>query len=199
MTGHRPFAELRKRMAPERRARNVEATQRMWASMALYELRQARERSQEELARELKVGQPAVAKLERRTDMYVSNLRRYIEALGGSLEITARFPDGTVKITNFSDLGNDRSGKAVLRKQKDPHGSFPAWPAGRRAPPFGAISATMSISGPMAVSAMAASPASPRAVSGTIARAKPSFAASLRRAAACATGRTMPDSEISPK
>jgi hypothetical protein len=37
-----------------------------------------------------------------------SNLRRYVEALGGSLEITARFPDGAVKITNFSDLGNDR-------------------------------------------------------------------------------------------
>ena len=44
--------------------------------MPLAELRQARELSQKELARTLKVGQPAVAKLERRTDMYVSNLRR---------------------------------------------------------------------------------------------------------------------------
>jgi len=108
MTGHRPFSELRKRMAPERRARNAEATKRMLASMAHHELRQARERSQEELARELKVGQPAVAKLERRTDMYVSNLRRYIEALGGSLEITAPFPEGAVSITNFGDLGDDQ-------------------------------------------------------------------------------------------
>jgi transcriptional regulator with XRE-family HTH domain len=106
MTGHRSFEELRKRMSPERRARNAEATKRVLAEMALHELRQARERSQEELARELKVGQPAVAKLERRADMYVSNLRRYIEALGGSLEITARFPDGAVTITNFSELGN---------------------------------------------------------------------------------------------
>jgi hypothetical protein len=106
VTGHRPFSELRKRMAPERRARNAEATKRVLASMALHELRRARERSQEELARELKVGQPAVAKLERRADMYVSNLRRYIEALGGSLEITARFPEGTVNITNFGDLDN---------------------------------------------------------------------------------------------
>src|ERR1700704_1761623 len=113
MTGHRPFAELRKRMAPERRVRNAEATQRMLASMALHELRQARERSQEELARALKVGQPAVAKLERRTDMYVSNLRRYIEALGGALEITARFADASVTITNFEDLAKPRveSGK----------------------------------------------------------------------------------------
>jgi hypothetical protein len=37
--------------------------------------------------------------------MYVSNLRRYVEALGNSLEITARFPEGSVKITNFGELG----------------------------------------------------------------------------------------------
>ncbi len=49
-------------------------------------------------------GQPAVARLERRADMYVSNLRRYIEALGGKLEIMARFPDASVSITNFSEL-----------------------------------------------------------------------------------------------
>lgn len=105
MTGHRPFGELRKRMAPARRARNAEATKRMLAEMTLHELRQAREHSQAGLARTLKVGQPAVAKLERRADMYVSNLRRYIEALGGTLEITAKFPDATVTITNFCDLG----------------------------------------------------------------------------------------------
>jgi transcriptional regulator with XRE-family HTH domain len=108
MTGHRPFAELRKRIAPERRARNAAAAKQMLAEMALHELRQARARSQEELARALKVGQPAVAKIERRTDMFVSNLRRYIEALGGSLEITARFVDGSVTITNFAELGKRR-------------------------------------------------------------------------------------------
>jgi DNA-binding transcriptional regulator YiaG len=85
MSGHRPFSALRKRMTPARRARNAEATRRMLADMGLHELRQARERSQQELARVLNVGQPAVAKLERRADVYVSNLRRYIEALGGSL------------------------------------------------------------------------------------------------------------------
>lgn len=106
MSGHHPFSNLRKRMAPARRARNARATRRMLADMTLHELRQARDRSQEDLARELKVGQPAVAKLERRADMYVSNLRRYIEALGGTLEITAKFPDGAVQITNFSDLAN---------------------------------------------------------------------------------------------
>lgn len=111
MSGHRPFAELRKRMPPSRRARNAAATSETLAEMALHELRQARERSQEELARALKVGQPAVAKLERRTDMYVSNLRRYVEALGGSLEITARFGEARVVITNFGELGEADRGK----------------------------------------------------------------------------------------
>jgi DNA-binding transcriptional regulator YiaG len=104
MTGHRSFNELRKGMSPERQARNTEATQAMLQEMALHELRQAREKSQVELARDLHVGQPAVAKMEQRADMYVSNLRRYVEALGGKLEITARFPDAAVTITNFSEL-----------------------------------------------------------------------------------------------
>lgn len=107
MSGHRSFKELTKAFSPERRARVANRVAELKAEMALHELRQARERSQEELARALKVNQPAVAKLEKRADMYVSNLRRYVEALGGQLEITARFPDGSVTITNFSDLAAD--------------------------------------------------------------------------------------------
>jgi DNA-binding XRE family transcriptional regulator len=114
MTGHRPFRELTKKFSPERKARTAAKAHALRAEMPLAELRQARERSQEELARELKVGQPAVAKLEKRADMYVSNLRRYVEALGGSLEITARFPEGAVNITNFSDLENSQ-GKPQAR------------------------------------------------------------------------------------
>lgn len=106
MTGRRPFKELTEGFSPERKARVAARVLELKEAMALHELRQARARSQEELARELNVGQPAVAKLERRADMYVSNLRRYIEALGGSLEITARFPEGSVSITNFGDLGS---------------------------------------------------------------------------------------------
>jgi transcriptional regulator with XRE-family HTH domain len=112
MAGHRSFKGLTKGFPPERAARVAARVDVLRKDMALHELRQARERSQEELARELKVGQPAVAKLERRTDMYVSNLRRYIEALGGSLEITARFPEGSVNIVNFGELDDARSRKS---------------------------------------------------------------------------------------
>jgi predicted transcriptional regulator len=60
--------------------------------------------SLEEVAEALTVNQPAVAKLEKRGDMHVSNLRRNIEALGGTLEITAHFADTTVVINNVGDL-----------------------------------------------------------------------------------------------
>ena len=106
MTGHRPFKELTKGFSAARKAQVAARVSALKTEMALHELRQARERSQEDLARELGVGQPAVAKLERRADMYVSNLRRYIEALGGSLEITARFPEGSVNIVNFGELAD---------------------------------------------------------------------------------------------
>jgi len=105
MTGHRPFTDLTKKFSAKRKVRVAERVAEIKAEMALAELRQARERSQEELARVLKVNQPAVAKLEKRTDMYVSNLRRYVEALGGKLEITARFPEASVTIANFGELG----------------------------------------------------------------------------------------------
>ncbi|HEV3019850.1 MAG TPA: transcriptional regulator [Burkholderiaceae bacterium] len=55
----------------------------------------------------LNVQQPSIAKLERRTDMYVSTLRSHMEAMGGQLGIIARFPDGAVKIGNFADLAKD--------------------------------------------------------------------------------------------
>lgn len=59
------------------------------------------------LAEVLHVQQPAIAKMERCTDMYISTLRSHIEAMGGQLEVIARFPDGSVKISNFADLESD--------------------------------------------------------------------------------------------
>lgn len=98
------FAELRARMSPEARARVEEQASAMLAEMPLNELRQARGLSQKMLAEVLHVQQPSIAKIEKRTDMYISTLRSHIEAMGGQLEVVARFPDGVVKISNFSEL-----------------------------------------------------------------------------------------------
>jgi DNA-binding XRE family transcriptional regulator len=70
----------------------------------LRQLREARERSQEDMAAQLHIKQAAVSKLERRTDMYLSTLRGYIEAMGGKLEIIARFPNQVVRIKQFENL-----------------------------------------------------------------------------------------------
>ena len=99
------FSDLRAKMKPGTQKRADSIAQTMLAEMPLNELRQARGLSQKMLAQVLHVQQPSIAKLEKRTDMYLSTLRSHIEAMGGELDILARFPDGTVKISNFSDLG----------------------------------------------------------------------------------------------
>jgi predicted transcriptional regulator len=104
MTGHRPFGELTKNFTPTRRARVAAKAAALRETMTLEELRKARSFSQEEIAAALTVNQPAVAKLEKRADMHVSSLRRYIEALGGTLEITARFAEATVVINNAEEV-----------------------------------------------------------------------------------------------
>jgi transcriptional regulator with XRE-family HTH domain len=101
MTGRRSFDDLRKSIPRERQERNRRETRALLKGMALYEMRVSRGQSQEEMAAQLSVGQPAVAKMERREDLYVSNLRRYVEALGGTLEIHARFGDTLVPITGL--------------------------------------------------------------------------------------------------
>ena len=104
MAGRHSFAALRARMTPEARAEAVVEARRLDEEMDLGEMRRALKLSQEEIGQLLQVGQGSVAKMEKRADMYVSTLRRFIEAMGGELEIVARFADHSVKIRNFSDL-----------------------------------------------------------------------------------------------
>ena len=105
MSGRHPFSELTKDFTPERRRRVDEMKRALFAEMPLHELRRARALTQRDMAKMLKVNQPAVSKLEQRADVYVSSLRSYIEAVGGRLKIVAEFPEGEVAITNFSQAG----------------------------------------------------------------------------------------------
>ncbi|MCL2524029.1 MAG: helix-turn-helix domain-containing protein [Betaproteobacteria bacterium] len=59
----------------------------------LRDLRLAAERTQCELAASLNVGQEAISRLEKRSDMLLSTLRRYVEGMGGQLDLVVRFPD----------------------------------------------------------------------------------------------------------
>jgi transcriptional regulator with XRE-family HTH domain len=91
-------------MAPERREANRRAAQEMIAAMPLEELRTARNITQTHLASLLRITQASVSKMEKRTDMYVSTLRSFVQAMGGELEIRAVFPEGTVRIDQFATL-----------------------------------------------------------------------------------------------
>lgn len=103
----RKFKELEAGMSPEAISASDTIHARLKESMALEELRDALRMTQQELAQTLQVDQSAVSKLEHRTDMYVSTLRRCIAAMGGQLEIRAVFPQGTVRINQFEHLAAD--------------------------------------------------------------------------------------------
>jgi DNA-binding XRE family transcriptional regulator len=84
-------------------------TRALLPELPLHRLRAARHMTQEQLADTLHVRQAAISRLERRADVYLSTVRRYVATLGGVLEITAHFPDGTaVRVGRFGDLEDHR-------------------------------------------------------------------------------------------
>jgi DNA-binding XRE family transcriptional regulator len=103
----RKFKELEAKMPPEAIRMSHAVYHRLKDSMALEELRDALRMTQQQLAETLNVDQSAISKLEHRTDMYVSTLRRCIAAMGGQLEIRAVFPAGSVRISQFERLTAD--------------------------------------------------------------------------------------------
>jgi DNA-binding Xre family transcriptional regulator len=100
----RKFRDLLQAMPADRRQKIANRVQGTLASMPLDELRKARQMTQVKLAEALGVNQGEVSKIEHRTDIYLSTLAEYVEALGGRLEIRAVFPDREMRITQFEQL-----------------------------------------------------------------------------------------------
>lgn len=96
----RNFEELRAKMSPERRERNRAESQRLLAEMDSAAARgQAGKMTEDELSAILGARQPSLSEVEGRPDVNISTLRRIVEAMGGTLEITARFPSRSVALT----------------------------------------------------------------------------------------------------
>jgi transcriptional regulator with XRE-family HTH domain len=107
----RSFDELVKRTTTKKtQARAALRTQEMLAELLLSEVRQLRGKSQQQVAEALGIKQPSLSKLEKQSDMQISTLRKIVKALGGELEVLAKFPKGTVKIDQF-DPTHRRSGR----------------------------------------------------------------------------------------
>lgn len=116
----RKWRDIRRTLSPEAEARIKEWVEAEIAKMPIAEVRQARRMTQVRLAEVLGVNQGAISKLEKRSDMYLSTLRSYIEAMGGQLEIRAVFPDGEIMLEQFRDIGRDGPGKRSEAASEEP-------------------------------------------------------------------------------
>jgi len=93
----------------------------------LRELRQIAGKAQLEIAEALNIKQPSVSKIERQTDMYLSTLRSYVEAIGGELELTVKLPKrpllrihnlGEVTPSDADEVSAPRKGDAVSPRKR---------------------------------------------------------------------------------
>jgi DNA-binding XRE family transcriptional regulator len=111
-------------LSPERRRRiEARAAKLIAAEMSLRTLRQAHQLTQERMGEFLGIGQEAVSRLEKRSDLLLSTLRGYVEAMGGHLRLIAEFPNRPpVVLSGLADMenGNPPHG-GRLRRQKHAH------------------------------------------------------------------------------
>jgi DNA-binding XRE family transcriptional regulator len=80
----------------------------------LREVRRLRKLTQARLSKKLKIGQEGVSRIEKRTDLYISTLRSYVEGVGGKLKLVVELPDRPPVI--LSGLGEDQGEKRAKKR-----------------------------------------------------------------------------------
>jgi hypothetical protein len=88
--------------------------------MSLRDLRRAHRLTQARVGKALKIGQEGVSRLEQRSDLLISTLRNYVAAMGGDLQLVARFPDRpAVAVTGLAGIESKkhRGAKPVARRR----------------------------------------------------------------------------------
>ncbi len=107
---------IRKQLSPARRRKIAARAATLVAEeRSLQELRQAHKLTQKRMAQVLGIGQDSVSRLEQRSDLLISTLRGYVEALGGRLSLVAEFPDkDPVVLSGLAALA-DAPGKVASR------------------------------------------------------------------------------------
>jgi transcriptional regulator with XRE-family HTH domain len=105
-------------LPPERRDRIDARYQELKREVeGLRELRELAGKAQADVASALNIKQPSVSKIEKQADMYLSTLRSYVEAIGGELELTVRFPERpALRIQHLGDI----AGPAVQTESPRP-------------------------------------------------------------------------------
>ena len=108
--------EILAEMPEERRARIQKRAEEISAEINLRELRRLRKLTQARLSRKLKIGQEGVSRIEKRTDLYISTLRSYLEGVGGKLSLVVELPDRPPVI--LAGLGGDDGPRVPKKKAK---------------------------------------------------------------------------------
>jgi transcriptional regulator with XRE-family HTH domain len=95
-------ALVKRATTKQTRDRAERRTKELLGELLLSELRKATGKTQGTLAAKLDIKQPSLSKLESQSDMQISTLQRIVAALGGELEVLARFPRGAIKLSQFA-------------------------------------------------------------------------------------------------
>jgi len=106
------WRDIRRTLSPEQEEETRQYVKEAVQAATLNQLREARSLTQANLANILGVNQGSVSKMEKRTDMYVSTLRSFIQAMGGQLQIKAVFPEGEVEIEQLKSVADSEQHSA---------------------------------------------------------------------------------------
>lgn len=110
------LTEYMNSLPPERQAKILKRSNELLEDMNLGTVRQVAQFTQQKIASRLKISQAAVSKIESRTDMLLSTLRKYIEAAGGTLAIVVNLPGMKFEFGSLAEVFNDQ--KATLQKHQ---------------------------------------------------------------------------------
>ena len=101
--------QILKKLPAERRAKIAARAEALIAEeIALQHLRKARRLTQERMAQLLGIGQDSVSRLEGRSDLLLSTLKSYVEAMGGSLKLVVEFPDSVAVLSSLGEAGDGK-------------------------------------------------------------------------------------------
>jgi transcriptional regulator with XRE-family HTH domain len=113
--------EILSEMPADQRARVEQRAEEIRAEIDLREMRRLRRLTQSRLSKKLKIGQEGVSRIEKRTDLYLSTLRNYVEGVGGKLSLVVEFPDrAPVVLAGFGEESEAprRKRQATKRRKK---------------------------------------------------------------------------------
>ncbi len=111
--------KIAKLSATERKKVEERAAEIIAEEMSLRDLRKARKLTQARVARALGINQDSVSRLEKRSDLLISTLRKTVKAMGGDVRIVAEFPDRAPVV--LSDLSEDDPPQKAARRPSHAH------------------------------------------------------------------------------